>query len=448
MSLFFSSCNKEKLQLPQKEVEKYEREQESELPPIINFERACEQGELIRNGASIEGYSDKESYNPGETVYFSLHSRYPEVSIEVYRYGLQKDLIFSDQINDGEIQNYYCYSYSWGCDWDVNYNYTLPITAKSGYYSVRLKNKSSSWWITFVVKPAAKSADLALIASNNTWTAYNDWGGGSYYTNRISEEARYSENISFARPNKRVDPDTKNHLYGAELYLVEWLEKKQIDFGLFAAHDLHYSPKLLSAYKTIIIQVHPEYYTEEMYDALRSFVRNGGNLMYLGGNGIYAKVLYNPTFRILETRKTGNFHNYVSEKGGLWRDLGKPESAFLGVQYDTRGYDTYHPYKVKDETHWIFNNTGLSTGDEFGNNCERGGASGHETDKITIYSPKNLVHLAKGTNPNEGGADMIFYENANGGKVFSVGSITYTSCLNSDPVISQITENVLTEFLK
>ncbi len=441
------SCNKEETILPAEQVNQFEAENNG-LPPIINFSRSCEPKELIRNVSSIEGYTDKESYLPGETVYFYIHSRYPEYSVDIFRFGQTQDLIFQEDRSDGKIQNYLCYAYSWGCDWETTFGYKLPTNLTSGFYSAQIKNKSSSWWISFVVKPTSKSADIALMASNNTWCAYNNWGGGSYYSQTIREELRYSENINFARPNKSANPFKKNHLAGAEIDLMEWLEKKNFNYELFAAQDLHFDPSKLSQYKVIIIQVHPEYYTDEMYTAIENYVAKGGNLMYLGANGVYAKVVYNSTLRIMETRKTGANHTYEATKGGRWRDLGRPESALLGVQYDRRGYDTYHPYKVKNENHWIFNNTGLNKNDLFGGSCGRNGASGHETDKITEHSPKNLIHLAKGTNPNAGGADMIFYENSNGGKVFSVGSITYTSCINSDPVISQITENVIREFTK
>jgi len=441
------SCNNEESIFPQ-EVVLQNTNDRNGLPPILNFDRSCQPKELIRNAASIEGYTDKESYQSGESVYFSIHSRTPEYSVAIYRFGKTQDLIYTEDRNDGKIQNYLCYAYSWGCDWETTFGYKLPSNLLSGFYSAEIKNNSNSFWISFIVKPTTKSADIALMASNNTWCAYNNWGGGSYYSLTIQEETRYSENINFARPNKSGNPFKKNHLAGAELHLMEWLESNSLNYELFAAQDLHYNAAKLRQYKVIIIQVHPEYYTSEMYSALENYVNNGGNLMYLGANGVYAKVVYNPTLRIMETRKSGTAHFYESSKGGRWRDLNRPESALLGVQYDRRGYDTYHPYKVKNEKHWIFSNTGLKKNDLFGSGCGRNGASGHETDKITEHSPKNLIHLAKGTNPDEGGADMIFYENTNGGKVFSVGSITYTSCINSDPVISQITENVIREFTK
>ncbi len=76
-----------------------------------------------------------------------------------------------------------------------------------------------------------------------------------------------------------------------------------------------------------------------------------------------------------------------------------------------------------------------------------GGASGHETDKRSASSPPNTVLLAKGINPDQGGAEIVYHETASGGAVFSAGSITWVSALLVDEHVSRITRNVLDRFL-
>jgi hypothetical protein len=56
--------------------------------------------------------------------------------------------------------------------------------------------------------------------------------------------------------------------------------------------------------------------------------------------------------------------------------------------------------------------------------------------------------LAKGLNPEEGGADMVTFDTDSGGAVFSVGSITWPASLLVDPAISTITNNVLRKFMR
>ena len=127
------------------------------------------------------------------------------------------------------------------------------------------------------------------------------------------------------------------------------------------------------------------------------------------------------------------------------------EANLLGVVCTDAGIMTAAPYRVIEDSHWIFEGSGLKNGDLFGQNTlhERipGGASGHETDKRSASSPENTVLLAKGINPDDGGSEIVLHEPAGGGAVFSVGSSTWVAALVPDSRVSTITKNVLTRFL-
>jgi N,N-dimethylformamidase len=100
----------------------------------------------------------------------------------------------------------------------------------------------------------------------------------------------------------------------------------------------------------------------------------------------------------------------------------------------------------------VFEGSGLADGDLFGHaSLDRravGGASGHETDKQTPSTPANARLLAKGTNPDDGGGEMVYFDTGSGGAVFSVGSISYTCSILVDDAISRLTANVLRRFLR
>ncbi len=134
----------------------------------------------------------------------------------------------------------------------------------------------------------------------------------------------------------------------------------------------------------------------------------------------------------------------------MHRTLESPANL-LGVVMTHTGIMTGAPYQVRNADHWVFAGTGLKNGDCFGAASlhERipGGASGHETDKMSPSSPPNTVLLAKGANPDEGGAEIVTYDTQSGGAVFSVGSICYPSSILVDPHVSRITRNVLSRFL-
>ena len=126
------------------------------------------------------------------------------------------------------------------------------------------------------------------------------------------------------------------------------------------------------------------------------------------------------------------------------------EANLLGVVYTDTGAMTGAPYRVVDAGHWVFEGTGLGEGDIFGRESQHmrcfGGASGHETDKISEHSPAGTHLLAKGLNVDNGGAEMVIHETESGGAVWSAASINWLSSLLVDGHVSQITANVLRRF--
>src|SRR5262249_29611280 len=123
------------------------------------------------------------------------------------------------------------------------------------------------------------------------------------------------------------------------------------------------------------------------------------------------------------------------------------EANLLGVVCSAAGLMTAAPYRVVHASHWIFEGTGLRNGDLFGDQSwparVSGGASGQETENRGASSPANTVLLAKGTNADEGGAEIVYHQPLSGGAVFSVGSITWIPTLFPDERVSRITRNVL-----
>ena len=325
-----------------------------------------------------------------------------------------------------------------------------------------------------------------MLASNITWNAYNSFGGRSNYINpdRLPprptvnarlELKRYTDPdnvtydtddyapLSFDRPEpiNHIDASTEIsdpiegraacHIAPAEWRLLGWLEREQFAYDYYAETQLHDGTLDLDAYKVLILSTHPEYWSRKMYHRVKSWVNErGGRLMYLGGNGLNceaeltddAAIYRNGDARVL---KSGGFESRFHMRV-------ESEAALLGVVFTETGIMTGAPYRVRDAAHWAFAGTGLRDGDLFGQaslhrRCP-GGASGHETDKVSPSSPPGVVCLAKGTNVDDGGAELAYYETPSGGAVFSAGSIAWPSAILVDDCVSQITANVLRRLLR
>jgi hypothetical protein len=460
---------------------------------------------LLADG--LIGYMYPKWARSGELCEYRIHS-IEQYQLTLWRYGWKKEYVqmigwvdeHGPQANrqilpDGDFTQT-------GVRWN-NDGYpaapVIPAPDRSGLYYLRAKTPSGRVFsFPWVVAPASPRARIAVLASTNTWNAYNNFGGRSNYVNSDhlpdcpvvnsrQDLSRYRKDKPFGTWRHRDDefsplsfdrPEPNNHIFDdfevtdpvqgrvqcgqapGEWRLYGWLEREGFDYDLYAEAQLHDGTLPLEAYRVLILAVHPEYWSREMYRRVKQWVfEKGGRLMYLGGNGLNCEVILNPdgTMRCLSS-----LYSRHGEMGGLSEDgtfeyesrmhrTLESEANLLGVVCSETGIMTSAPYRVLDDSHWIYEGTGLHNGDLFGAETlhERvpGGASGHETDKRSASSPPNTLLLAKGTNPDEGGSEIVYHEQAGGGAVFSVGSITWVSALFPDRGVSRITRNVLERFL-
>jgi len=450
------------------------------------------------------GYAWPKWVKSGEASEFRVHSD-AAYKLDLWRYGWQKELVrpigwFDEHGPRATIQITPDGDYSQaGVQWN-KFGYSSPhhkqfITApgRSGLYYFHAKNEAGRFFsFPWIVAPAEPRARIAVLASNITWNAYNSFGGRSNYihpdklppaptVNARLELKRYTDSqhvnydtteyapLSFDRPEpinhvpehvQPTDPIAGRaacHLAPAEWRLLAWLERERIDHDYYAETQLHFGQLDLDAYRVLVISTHPEYWSKQMYDRVKQWVfERGGRLVYLGGNGLNCDVEFldeqtciyrNDDERRLRDVGQSTALSYESR----FHLRHESEASLLGVVYDPRGIMTAAPYRVIDANHWAFEGTGLRGGSIFGQASlhERvpGGASGHETDKISKSSPPGTRLLAEGLNPNGGGAAMSLHETTSGGAVFSASSINWVSSVLVDDAISRITSNVLGRFL-
>ena len=156
---------------------------------------------------------------------------------------------------------------------------------------------------------------------------------------------------------------------------------------------------LRRAYDLIVFAGHHEYVTTREYDLVERYRDLGGNLMFLSANNYY--------WRVVRRGK-------VIEKAGRWRDLGRPESALVGVQYRANQRSPRRPWVARQTParRWLLAGTGLRLGSPFG----RGGV---EIDHVTSASPPRIQVLAEIPNIFGHGktAQMTYYETAAGARV-------------------------------
>ncbi len=350
------------------------------------------------------------------------------------------------------------------------------------------------------------------LARRRAWGAYphcgnldNDYGLSTYNAHpdgsgiHLSSRLRPIFNL---RPGFLAVPDEKGsglrHL-PADGHLTDWLEEKGFAYDVITDEDLDDEGlPLLARYRCVVTGSHPEYHTQGTLDALQGYVAQGGRLAYLGGNGFYWKVARRKERpHVLEIRRAeGGIRAWAAEPGeythqldgtlgGLWRRNGRPPQMLCGVGFSGQGkFEGSHyrrmPGAADPRAAWIMEGVRMDDGGDgetFGGfGLSGGGAAGFELDRADplLGTPPNAVVLARSEGHQEHfvtvpeellthittvtgespealiRAEIVYFETAQGGAVFSTGSITFCGSLSHDGYsnpISRMLENVLRRFL-
>ncbi len=452
---------------------------------------------LLADG--LLGYAWPKYVKSGEKAEFRVHAC-EQYQVKLWRYGYEKELArnigwFDEHGPRATVQITPDGDYTQtGVQWN-KFGYSSPhhkqfveAPQRSGLYYFHLDTFSGAEYsFPWIVSPATAQAPVAVLLANMTWNAYNNFGGRSNYIhpdrlpptptgNARLELRRYTDPrhinydtedyapLSFERPEpinhinfrehvtNPIEGRAACHVAPAEWRLLGWLEREGFPYDVYCESQLHFDHLKLDDYRVVVLTAHPEYWSSKMYYQLKDWVFNrGGRLMYLGGNGLNCDVEFVDESCMIVRNGDTTHHK---ERGVASRFAARHESEanLLGVVYDDRGIMTAAPYEVVDPGHWALAGLRLAQGDRFGHESLHmrvpGGASGHETDKISKDSPANVHLLAHGLNANGGGADMVMHETSSGGGVFSSGSICYISSLLVDPAVSGITSNVLRRFME
>jgi len=294
------------------------------------------------------------------------------------------------------------------------------------------------------------------------------------------------------RPILDMRPRTRLWSLNSDTHILAWLETAGFAYDVITDEDLHQEgPELLEPYRVVMTGTHPEYYSAAMLDGLHSFVSSGGRLMYMGGNGFYWNTVFDPNRPgVIEVRRTedgtrawkaepGEYHHsFTGEYGGLWLRKGRPPNLLVGIGFAAQGFDTSSHYRRRSESHdpraaFIFEGIEEDIIGDFG--VIGDGAAGEEIDRFDtrLGSPPHALVLATSEDhsstymltkeelfsniPGTSGlesplvrADLVFFETAGGGAVFSTGSIAWSASLphnDWDNNVATLSGNVLRRFL-
>ena len=372
---------------------------------------------------SVEAAFPEESYAPGEIARLVFFNRARGITLQILRSGPERRVTRSNASMNG-----------------------VPISARlaigtgrprrtvdvkvgnwpSGLYFARLRAEDGRvGFAPFVVRPRRLGEHrVAVVLPTLTWQAYNlrdddgDGKGDSWY-------ARWqSKTVRLGRPflSRGVPYNFRRY----DLPFLQWLSRTRRSADVLAQSDVETAGArgLRAAYDLVVYPGHHEYVTKREYDAVEGFRNLGGSLMFLSANNFFWRVVR---------------HDNAITKTRLWRDLGRPESALIGVQYIANGKAPRKPWILRNASagRWIFAGTGLRAGSRLG----RGGV---EIDRTMPSSPPGVEVLAEIPNLFGPGrtAQMTYYETRNGAKVFAAGAFYFSRLVHLGTTTAHVLENL------
>jgi hypothetical protein len=307
----------------------------------------------------------------------------------------------------------------------------LPLGSNwpSGDYVARL-----SWagghtdYAPFVLRPPRLgTAPVLVVEPTNTWHAYDDVDGDSWYLDSSVHTIDLTHPFASSRVNgKPVPAGLPEQFQRFDVGLLRWYWRSGYRADFISDDDLERisSARELAHYRLIVFGGHEEYVTSHTFDLITAYRNNGGNLAFLSANNFFYRVKVSGNTMVGRTP---------------WRDLGRPEAALVGAQYagwDEGNYPN-NPYHVTDTAAapWLFKGTGLHDGRTFGN-------YGIEVDEPNAVSPPHTRVLA--AIPNELGpgkpAEMTIYTRGRS-TVFDAGAINFEASAHW-PALSRFFSNL------
>jgi hypothetical protein len=303
--------------------------------------------------------------------------------------------------------------------------------------------KGSAGSVFFILRaPPTRHAPVLVSASENTWEAYNDWGGKSLYGGTGGPAVK----VSFDRPGYGQSPMIW------EYPLVRFLEREGLDVSYTTNHDVHADPTELLTHKVFVSSGHDEYWTKAMRDSVEAARDAGVNLMFLGGNDVYWQARYENAGRTLvEYRSaTADLEPDPTLKTVRWRELAtpRPECTLVGVQGAGGIRTTGDPPRDYSVGAGVLADPWLANA-EFAPGAAVGDLVGYEWDTTApgcAVPPLTTFFHYTGQPSN---ADAVRYTAPSGARVFAAGSVEIAWGLDGwdghdtppDPRLQQLVRN-------
>ncbi|MCA1450768.1 DUF4082 domain-containing protein [Ensifer sp. IC3342] len=325
--------------------------------------------------SNIEGFATDISVNRGQTVSFKINTNSSNYRIDIYRLGYYGGMgarkVATIQHTGVQNQPTPLRDSTTGLvdagNWSVSASWAIPADAVSGIYIAKLVRQDGTAGqnhIPFIVRDDSSHSDIVFQTSDETWQAYNPWGGANLYQGNgpaTDSAPGRAYAVSYNRPittrGGGLAAGPQDFIFGVEYPAIRWLEKNGYDVSYMAGMDSDRFGSLIQNHKMFLSVGHDEYWSGQQRANVEAARDAGVNLCFWSGNEVYWETRFAPSisagaqaYRTLvcykETRAgpidpdnqwTGTYRDprFVSPTavGG-----GRPENALTGTMFQVDSY--------------------------------------------------------------------------------------------------------------
>lgn len=275
---------------------------------------------------NVQGFSSQMSVQAGDTVSFKVQSPTP-YHVEIYRLGYYGgdgarlmstaaqtaatypanftrdgtpgsplDTTVIDDVPDGKPLN--CSTQPTGLtdcgNWPVTATWSVPSDAVSGLYIANFDQTDGNGVMPypFVVRNDSSHSDIVVQTDDETWQAYNMWGGRNLYQGNGPAPDGRAYAVSYNRP---LDIGGDNGVFGSEFEMLSWLEQNGYDVSYMSGVDVSTRPANLLNHKMFMSSGHDEYWTQDQFTNVLNARKAGVNETFFSGNEVSWKTRFSPS---------------------------------------------------------------------------------------------------------------------------------------------------------
>ncbi|WP_413250417.1 DUF4082 domain-containing protein [Sinomonas flava] len=448
------------------------------------------------------------SVNVGETVQFKISTNAKAYHFDVLRLGyyqgngarkVASNLLPSAALPQSQPA---CQTFSdtglIDCgNWAVSASWSVPATAVSGVYIAHLvrNDTGGSSWITFVVRNDASKASILFQTSDETWQAYNSYGGNSLYQCTVAcppgNPAAYKGafKVSYNRPfHTALDDSGHSWITSTEIPMIRFMEANGYDMSYQSGLDTASRGSLLLNHRIFVTAGHDEYVSYDQRANIEAARDKGVNIAMFSGNEIFWRTRWeasqagpSTSGRTLVCYKDTHFNTptdpvtwtgtYADPRFGTAGGAGNAQNALSGQFFNVNAGTTDITVPAQYSKLRLWRNTPVAslTGSQSATLGAGLGTLGYEwdLDADNGFRPAGLFDLSSTVygsaqvftdygssivNNQTATHNLTEYRAASGALVFGAGTVQwswgldgFTTGKSPDPTMQQATVNIFAD---